>query len=452
MSGIRAWLTRKGRETPEQPDATLAFKSEQYLMHDLRVEMQNGVAVIVLPLHHRITTLRLTVEPSRRALHGAQRELEHTLRQLERRFVPTPAGLGITVTWGLSYFRQYVPGPSRNYLPVDNRASKASGEVRLAVLDAIKFPSDPEEVILEQNDAAVILRSDLGANIDAAADALFASGLAFWQPTSIRKGFIGGDGIGLPKRMALEAGIPGAQSIPDGAQMFLGFTSSQKAALGGDTIANFETVPGLTDQWPTGYFRFGCAMHLAHLFEDLESWYGRFTFQDRVDRSFRPGLQVAAGTLTVNEGPSQVQTESQVVEDLQRHQIVGHSASLQPATRLQTDLTDNYGNFYPSGTAVPQRADFNTIDNPFHWTADPDHDHWSERPAAGLHFLVFVPTSDAFHHARRSMDGHYPDGTILDIAPRSPQAGMNSVLRTSHRQNFLVPPRLHRSFPLAELL
>jgi hypothetical protein len=29
---------------------------------------------------------------------------------------------------------------------------------------------------------------------------------------------------------------------------------------------------------------------------------------------------------------------------------------------------------------------------------------------------------------------------------------MNSVLRTTHRQNFLVPPRKHRSFPLAELL
>jgi hypothetical protein len=26
------------------------------------------------------------------------------------------------------------------------------------------------------------------------------------------------------------------------------------------------------------------------------------------------------------------------------------------------------------------------------------------------------------------------------------------VLQTTHRQNFLVPPRRHRSFPLAELL
>jgi hypothetical protein len=65
---------------------------------------------------------------------------------------------------------------------------------------------------------------------------------------------------------------------------------------------------------------------------------------------------------------------------------------------------------------------------------------------------VFAPTSDAFHRGRSAMDGRYADGTTLDIDPRSPLQGMNSVLRTTHRQNFLVPPRAHRSFPLAELV
>jgi hypothetical protein len=30
--------------------------------------------------------------------------------------------------------------------------------------------------------------------------------------------------------------------------------------------------------------------------------------------------------------------------------------------------------------------------------------------------------------------------------------GLNGVLHNTHRQNYLVPPRRHRSFPLAELL
>jgi hypothetical protein len=49
------------------------------------------------------------------------------------------------------------------------------------------------------------------------------------------------------------------------------------------------------------------------------------------------------------------------------------------------------------------------------------------------------------------MDGRLPDGTTLGVPQRSRAQGFNSVLTTTHRQNFLVPPRRHRSFPLAEL-
>jgi len=39
----------------------------------------------------------------------------------------------------------------------------------------------------------------------------------------------------------------------------------------------------------------------------------------------------------------------------------------------------------------------------------------------------------------------------IAFEPRAREQGFNSVLSTTHRQNFLVPPRRHRSFPLAEL-
>ena len=57
----------------------------------------------------------------------------------------------------------------------------------------------------------------------------------------------------------------------------------------------------------------------------------------------------------------------------------------------------------------------------------------------------------AFARNRLAMDGELPDGTKLDTPPRSRAQGFNSVLTTTHRQNFLVPPRRHRSFPLSEL-
>jgi hypothetical protein len=104
------------------------------------------------------------------------------------------------------------------------------------------------------------------------------------------------------------------------------------------------------------------------------------------------------------------------------------------------------------GTAIPHRADFNTLDNPFFWSSHPERDAMDDKPAAGVHFVIFNPSSDDFDRGRLAMDGHLPDGTKLPFQPRDRGQGFNSILRTTHRQNFLVPPRRHRSFPLVELL
>lgn len=425
---------------------------EQHLMDNVPVIMDNGIAVVVPPLYHQVVTAAVQLDAKIKDLQHAQAALEDVLQQLDATYPPTPSGLGLTVTWGLPYFRRFVPS-QMSLLPIDNRASATAGSTRLAILDAIQFPSDPNQLTLEANDLAVYLQSDSLANIADATQAIFGGHLPFLQVTSIRKGFVGGGfngGKGLPKQMALAAGVPGADLIPDGAELFLGFTSTQQAALGPTKIANLESLPGLTDQYPSGYFRYGTTMHLSHLYEDIQTWYTSSAFAKRVDRAFRPGLNVPSGTQTVPEGPADTENLAAVQQDLTTYHTVGHSAALQPVSRLQADVTDNYGNLYPKGTAVPQRADFNTVDNPFFWSSKPEEQ--STTGAAGLHFIAFAPTSDAFHRTRLAMDGHYPDGTVLAIPPRSPHQGFNSVLHTTHRQNFLVPPRLHRSFPLVELL
>ena len=96
------------------------------------------------PLHHQLVTLELKTG-SRQDLLDAQGELEHALADLETRYAPTPAGLGITVGWGLPYFRRYVSGPAARHIPVDRRASKAKGRKVHALLDAVRFPSDPPD-------------------------------------------------------------------------------------------------------------------------------------------------------------------------------------------------------------------------------------------------------------------------------------------------------------------
>jgi hypothetical protein len=410
---------------------------EQHVLEGVRVVRDNGVEVLVPPLHSEIVTATVATTE----LKEAQRELEAALVRLEERYEPTPAGLGVTVAWGLPYFRRLVPGPARTYLPHDRRASRA------ALLDARRFPSDPPETVLEQNEVAVLLRSDTLEHITAAHDALFRK-LDVLRPTSIRRGFAGGgfDGArSLPKQMALAAGVPGADLIPDTAELFLGFTSTQRANLGPPRIANYETLGFVVT--PAGYFRGGTNMHLSHIEEDLQQWYLTFDFQEQVDTVFRPGLRVKRGTQTVHQGPADVASARGVKRDYHAHGGIGHSAAIQLASRLPADHLGEDGTLYPKGTAIPLRADFNTLDNPFAWPVVP-----GAVPQAGVHFVVFNPSSDDFDRGRLAMDGNLPDGTKLPFSRGARGQGINAVLKTTRRQHFLVPPRAHRSFPLVELL
>jgi hypothetical protein len=426
---------------------------EQHLLDGIQVALDNAVEVLVPPLHHQVVTATLRVGESPFELGEAREELESSLRRLDQRFEPTPAGLGVTVAWGLPYFQRFVPTQAARHLPLDRRASETRKTPVRVLEDAIRFPSDPETTLLEQNDVAVLLRSDVLDHIAAGSAAIFDDLGGLFRVTSVRKGFVGGGfdgGAGLPKQMALAARIEGADLIPDGAELFLGFTSTQKAGLGPSRIANLETL-GYADLGPGGYFTHGTHMHLSHLFEDIAAWYLTFDFQSRLDTTFRPGLDVPSATQTVAQGPDDAQTGREVRHDYARYRQIGHSGSIQPASRLERDVVGVDGTRYSKGTAVPQRADFNTLDNPFFWTAYEGRDTFSEEPRAGLHFVVFNPSSDDFRRTRLAMDGVMPDGTTLAFETGSTGRGFNSILATTHRQNFLVPPRAHRSFPLSDL-
>jgi hypothetical protein len=435
---------------PARPTGAPRPLPEQHILEGQKLVEDNGVEIVVPPLHHEVVTAQLHVDAAPASLRDAQHELERTLARLEDEFEPTPAGLGVTVAWGRPYFDRFVPAHAREHVPVDLRATRAKGKTTSALLDPIRFPSDPASTVLEHNDVAVLFRSDTRANVADAHRAVFDD-LGVFEKTSIRRGFAGG-GFGgeqsLPKRMAMAANIAGADLIPDTAELFLGFTSTQRANLGPSRIANLETL-GYTHP---GYFAGGTHMHLSHIFEDLEAWYLNFDFSERVATTFRPGLDVRANTQTVRQDAKDIETKAHVTRDFERHSAIGHSGSIQPTSRLAHDVIGADGTLYERGTAIPQRADFNTLDNPFAWSARPLADRQLAEPAAGVHFVVFNPTSDDFHRNRLAMDGVMPDGKKLPFAPRDRGQGLNSVLRTSHRQNFLVPPRRRRSFPLAELL
>jgi hypothetical protein len=431
-SGIYELVDKLAGDSPPRA-ATGPLPPEQHILDGQRVITDNGVDVIMPPLHHRVLTAKVKV--GLRDLRDAQRGLEDVLARLEARYgTPSPAGLGVTVAWGLPYFDGFVSDAWKTHAPFDRRAQKP------ALLPTRSFQSDPDSTVLEHNDVAILLRSDQLAHIDDAAEAVALVGV--FEITSIRKGFVGG---GLPKQLALAANIPGADLIPDGAELFLGFTSTQAQGLGPRKIANFETL-GYVELGPRSYFREGTHMHLSHISENLEAWYVNFDFKQRVDTAFRPHLDVKDGTQTVRQAPEDVATAATVSRDFDTARTIGHSASIQTASRLQQDHVAEDGTVYPKGTAIPHRADLNTLDNPFFFPAEA-----AAEPQAGVHFVVFNPTSDDFNRNRLAMDGVLPDGKKLPFLPRQRGQGFNDVLRTTHRQNFLVPPRRHRSFPLAEI-
>ena len=359
-----------------RPPVAQAPPLEQHIDPGVRIRTDNGVEIVVPPVYHEVVTARLTavVRPgaARRARRAPARSEAHragTRRRAERPDRHRRVGSAVLPQPSAPAARRTaIPGlPAGRSPGVPPSRPAGAGARRHGSLC-----SDPATTVLESNDVVVLLRSDVRSHVTTAREQLFSRMKGILEPTSIRSGFVG---AGLPKRLATAAGIPGADAIPDGAQLFLGFTSTQRSALGPTRIANFESLRGVTDQWPNGYFRHGTVMHLSHLFEDLESWYsGDYVL--RAWAAFKPGLNPPDGTQTVPEDASVLQTQKEVIDGFASNGIVGHSASLQPLSRLAAATVDHYGTRYKAGTALVQRADFNTLENPFGWTSAKRKDGW----------------------------------------------------------------------------
>ena len=516
-----AVVRRRAKRKP-----TAEFYSEQYLTVERNADVvahraphappDTTVEVDVPPLYHEVLTASLDIERNKTDLLRAQYELENTLKKLQRGFGEdwgAANGLGLVVAWGLPYFFNFMEplaNLSDEYIPIDLYATKAYNGRTLALLEAVRFPGDPLDLIIENNDVAMVLVSDHSENIARGRTALVNTGL--FSFTSIRKGFLGSNAFksetqpSLVKQLATRAGVLGADKIPDNSELFMGFTSTIENSIGIGRIDNFESL-GLTNQTPKSYFAHGTVMHLSHITEDLDLWYNKYfpNFVQRVQRMHGPArgskaLNVPEGTVTIDTGGSQeegsatqllsasssspfVASSSVIQSQVEKFGVAGHSAAMQPVSRLPEDITDPYGTTYKKGQAIPLRVDFNTLDNPFYYSSRPSVDGMQLENAAGVHFVVFVPTSDYFHRVRLAQDGRYnlvapyakpgkggtavaydfdnPDyrkGTNVlaqngvPLGALSLGMGINIVSTTTHRQNFLVPPTEHRSFPLAELL
>jgi len=427
----------------------------QYELPGVTEELHQDVPVAVVPLWHAVVTARLAFAPDDLGtLRIAQQRLAEALSEIESVYPLQPSGIFLQVAYGLPYFRLRFPdGMTDKYMP---KSTLPDSEGEWALIDSIRFPMDPEDLALEGNEICFHFKSDYRTHIDDAIGALFAPGEQLLNGipanhayvgdmvtvTSIRRGFAG---RGMPKLIGQRLGIPAADQIPTGAMLFMGFTSSHVHGLAAGNLPSFETIPGYTDQTPESYFANGTAMHLSHIAIDLQRWY-EFSPQDRLKRMFHPRRTESAEVLSPDQSPATSTFRVQRDEDAARHKLVGHNEQMQFLSRIATDTTTAYGQHLPRGTVMYLRQDFNTVENPFGFATDAPV---LPQPQAGVHFVGFGPSAQHFEKMRREMDSQ-------DLKARHGLAdedlGFTGMLTTTHRQNYLLPPRAHRSFPLAELL
>lgn len=424
-----------------------------------RARTEEGVHVRFGPLYTCFATCTLARTPTA----AEQSALEGALTTVEDAYPFSPEGVMMTVAYGMPYLRRLPEALVEAHMPRLLYEPK-----RPAFEEAVPSPSDvspsnPEvhkqrfniPVQIEQNDLVLMLRSDSSEVIDdvlawllgesstlhgtAAGESPVAELLV---PTSRRLAFLQ---IGLPRQVAEEQALPYAPYINPRSPMWMGFSSQQTGTSGPPRITTFlgDSSAKLTTARPRDYLALASVMHLSHVIEDLEQFYEypQETYVRRVAAMFSADPPPAYGNadqFTNGGGPAyvpvvftsdeQAQREAEGTGNFDGQPHVSHMSGVLRASR--------------AANRVPMhiRADapgFDSLDVPEGLPPQPK-----------LHFAIFVPTADFFVTMRAAQ-------AATDLAQRYgvPQQnlGVERFMTATRRQNFLVPPRSRRAFPLLEL-
>ena len=396
----------------------------------------DGVVVRFPPVYTSFTTIKLRRRPTR----ADQRRLQAALRMIERRYEFSPRGVLLTIAYGVPYFERLPAAIVRERMP-RLRADPA----RPVLEEAVPGPTDVHAsnpgvakrrfdmpVHIESNDMLVIARSDSSRILGAVVRELVERMDGLLRVTSRRLMF---QQMGLPRKVAERERLPFAGAINPRSPMWMGFADQQVTASAPAPVVTFAGSHSarLTTARRGDYFDTGSIVHLSHLVEDLEQFYAE-PYAERVQCMFRPNPPPAAGNadqVADGGGPAFLQNTFHDPADVRAGAAatrrIGHLTALQRCSRA------------PDTTPLHIRADgagFDALDVP----------DGSKQPK--LHFAIFVPTAALFADMRRaqaSLD------LVAEHGVEERRHGIERFVTATRRQNLLVPPRRHRSFPLVEL-
>jgi hypothetical protein len=428
-----------------------------------------GVTFQLPPVH----SVFLTAQLLRRPFQADQNELARALGALEVAYPWGASGLVTFVSYGLPYFNRL------NQTVVNAQIPKlASNHARSVLQEAVAAPTDVVSgngitklrynvpVKIENNDLVFLMRSDNATFLQDAVNYLNGSnslrGVAVRSPafsgllrfTSSRAMFVQ---QGLPKSTAASNSLPFANFIQPDSPMWMGFLDQQTNAAGPAAITTFagNASSRLTTAAAGSYFDNGSIQHLSHNIIDMLQWFDMDTPTSPPDDDgvFTERVQYMYHSPQINNGNTDQFTNGGGPSILP-NQNRGPNYASQTAQGIGTNIdpTTGKGEHRIGHLSTLQRSSRASDGTPVHIRMDgPGFDNLdvpdgSKQPK--LQFTIFVPTSDFFQTMRSNQASQ--DLVKANAIPDADN-GLERFITATRRQNFLIPPRRHRAFPLVEI-
>jgi hypothetical protein len=455
-----------------------------------------GVLVDFGVLYTFLAPAALTRNPTKQD----QATLASALATIESSYAFSPSGVFTFVAYGLPYFNRLPSSLVASAMP-----RLAFDHSRFALEEAVPGPTDISPlnptvskrlfnvpVQIESNDVLFTLRSDSLVNITEVAAWFNGSNVlngkrvtspAFNGLFNFKTPRLNFVQPGMPRKVAAANNFSFTNQINPASSMWMGFVDQQVngSAPNGATVTFAGTSAAVLTTAKAGdYFDNGSIQHLSHIIDDLEQFYSvdgtdsdePETFSERIQYMFRSKTPSGAPGLPFPEDPNDAFTNGGGLGaptgnlSTQQQSAFVPNAFLGPNDQATNfDPTSNGTTYRVGHLTGLQRSARAANGTPLHIRNDgpglssQDVPDGSAQPT--LEFMAFVPTAEFFRVLRINaasldfVEAGVQGGTATSVPAGKTAAapgddGLERFTQATRRQNFLTPPRRHRSFPLLE--
>jgi hypothetical protein len=475
--GAAAWAPQRANAAPifaQWPD--IQFDISQFIAPALTI---NGVQVRFGPVFTLFAPIRLTRTPT----PSDWRIFSEALATIERLYPFSPAGVFLFLAYGIPYFNR-LPGGLTGRLVSAFLPRLLAQPSRFALEEAVAGPTDypaankqtfKVPVAIESNDLLLTLRSDHLSHVTDIVGWLKGSNRLNQLPipSPALQGLFAFDTprlmfqqIGLPRHIADTYALPFRTRVNPNSPMWMGFGDQQVSASGPAAITTFQgnASARFTSITRGDYFYNGSIQHLSHVIQDLDQFYAaEEPYLEHVQYMFRSDPIPNRGSTdqyTNGGGPAFLPNDATIFlrykalnqeeasatgadpNTVNSPQIPGDPTTIEPRMGHVAALQQSSRAL--DGTPIHIRMDGTGFDS----MDVPDGTHQPK-----LQFTIFVPTAQFFADMRTNQAAlkyqkNPADPNSKGVDPDD--NGLERFLTATRRQNFLVPPRTHRVFPLLE--